>query len=225
MVIILTKIYFVRHCEALGNVQRIFQGVTDTDVTELGEQQLELLKERFSNINIDKIYTSPLKRAVKTALAVKGEKDIQIINEDGLIEINGGSIEGKKFADTFEAFPHLAEAWNNHPGDFAPDGGEPMSSAYERIWDTLMNIVKTNKGKTIACSSHGGVIRCLLCRLLFNNINELKNAPWSENTAVTLLEVDDDFKIKVSFINDVSHLPSELLPQRSRIARLVGAEK
>ena len=36
----LTKIYFVRHCEATGNLNRTFQGSTNTDITELGAKQL-----------------------------------------------------------------------------------------------------------------------------------------------------------------------------------------
>lgn len=226
MVIIMTKIYFVRHCEAMGNLDRIFQGVTDTDISELGQKQLECLKTRFADIKLDKIYSSPLKRAYKTALAVKGDKKVCIEKVKGLIELNGGSVEGKKFADTFKAFPDLADAWDNHPEDFAPKGGERMASGYERIWNTFRYIAKISKGQTVACTSHGGIIRCLLCRLIHNDIHQLKNVGWSENTAVSLFEVDDNMNVTVSFINDVSHLPKELLPERSRLSGvLTGAIK
>ena len=40
----MTKIYIVRHCEAIGNVKRIFQGSTDLDISETGAKQLEYLK-------------------------------------------------------------------------------------------------------------------------------------------------------------------------------------
>ena len=46
----MTKIYFVRHCEALGNVMRIFQGSSDLDITEDGAKQLEYLEKRFQNL-------------------------------------------------------------------------------------------------------------------------------------------------------------------------------
>ena len=59
----LTKIYFVRHCEATGNLNRTFQGSTNTDITDLGAKQLEKLSERFKEISLDKIYSSPLLRA------------------------------------------------------------------------------------------------------------------------------------------------------------------
>ncbi len=198
---------------------RIFQGSTDLDISQDGAKQLEYLKKRFENIALDKIYSSPLIRAQKTAQAIKGDKNCEIILLNELAELHGGVVEGRKFVEAFNTIEGLADAWDNHPQDFAPPEGESMRHAYERIWNTLKYVIENNKGKTIACSTHGGVTRCLLCRLLENDINKLKEIPWSENTAVMLLEADDDMKITVKFFNDVSHLPKELVPNsRSRLA-------
>lgn len=90
-----------------------------------------------------------------------------------------------------------------------------MRDAYERIWNTVKRIVADNSGKTIACSTHGGVIRCLLCRLLTNDISKLSEIPWSENTAVSLIEFDSDLNPTVVFYNDISHLPEGFIPSRS----------
>ena len=46
----MTNIYMVRHCEAMGNVKRLFQGSTDLDISETGEKQLEYLNRRFEEI-------------------------------------------------------------------------------------------------------------------------------------------------------------------------------
>lgn len=198
---------------------RIFQGSTDLDISEDGKKQLEYLEKRFQNIHLDKIYSSPLIRAQKTALAIKGDKNCEIVLLKELAELHGGVVEGRKFVEAFNSIPGLADAWDNHPQDFAPPEGESMRHAYQRIWETVQYIAENNKGKTIACSSHGGLTRCLLCRLLENDINKLKDIPWSENTAVMLFEVDDGMKIDVKFYNDVSHLPKELVPNsRSRLA-------
>ncbi len=215
----MTKIYFVRHCEALGNVMRIFQGSTDLDISEDGHKQLEYLKKRFDEIYLDKIYSSPLIRAEKTAQAVKGNKKCEIVLIKELAELHGGMVEGRKFKEAFNSIEGLADTWDNHPEDFAPPEGESMRHAYERIWEALQYIIKNNKGKTVACSTHGGLLRCLTCRLLYNDITKLKDVPWSENTAVMLIEVDDNININLKFYNDVSHLPKELVPDtRSRLA-------
>ena len=99
-----------------------------------------------------------------------------------------------------------------------------MRDAYERIWNTVKKIAAENSGKTVACTTHGGVTRCLLCRLLKGDINKLSEMPWSENTAVSLIEFDDALNPKVVFYNDVSHLPEELIPKRSRLSSFMGGK-
>lgn len=212
----MTKIYLVRHCEALGNLRRVFQGTTDLDITDLGEKQLEKLSERFDGIKLDKIYSSPLIRAYKTALAIKGNRDIEIEIYKDLSEIDGGIIEGKPFADTLEKDPVLKEIWLNHPEDFAPEGGEPMRESYQRITNAFWDIVNQNKGKTVACATHGGIIRCLLCKLIYDDISKLITVPLFDNTAIGCIEIDDSNKIELKFINDYSHLPSDMLRSSSR---------
>lgn len=222
---IMTEIYMVRHCEAMGNVKRLFQGSTDLDISETGEKQLEYLKRRFENIPLDKVYTSPLIRAYKTALAVIGDKGLTPIKYEGLREINGGIVEGRPFREAFAEIPGLADTWDNHPQDFAPEGGEPMNDAYERIWNAVKEIAADNCGKTVACTTHGGVMRCLLCRLLLGDISRLAEMSWSDNTAVTLLRFGSEEKPEVVFYNDASHLPPELIPKRSRLSSFIGEEK
>lgn len=213
----MTYIYLIRHCEAMGNFKRVFQGSTDCEISETGAKQLEYLKERFKNIKLDAVYSSPLIRARKTAEAAACGKGLEIITRQNLTELGGGVLEGRPFQEAFNSIPGLADTWNNHPQDFAPDGGEAMRNAYVRIYDEITELVRQNRGKTIAAASHGGVLRCLMCRVLYNDINRLKDVPWCENTAVTLLKIDDNDKISVEFFNDYSHVPPEYMPKRSRI--------
>lgn len=213
----MTYIYLVRHCEAMGNHKRLFQGSTDCEISEIGARQLEYLKERFKDINLDAVYSSPLIRAKKTAEAVAYGKGLNIITRKNLAELHGGVVEGKPFVQAFNAIPGLADAWNNHPQDFAPEGGEAMRDAYVRIYDEVLALARENRDKTIAAATHGGVLRCLMCRVLYYDITRLKDVPWCENTAVTLLKIDDNDKISVEFFNDYSHVPAEYMPKRSRI--------
>ncbi len=203
---------------------RIFQGVTDLDITETGEKQLLCLQKRFENVQLDKIYSSPLIRAYKTALAIKGEQNVDIETYNDLVELNGGFVEGKPFMETFNAHPEMKDAWFNHPEDFAPRGGESMRSAYKRSEKAFWDIVKENKNKTVACASHGGILRCILCLLLYNDISRLNDAPLLDNTAVCYFEVDDNLNVDVKYYNDYSHLPEELIPQKNRLSAFMGNE-
>ncbi len=220
-----TKLYMVRHCEAMGNVRRLFQGTTDLDISENGAKQLEYLSARFAEIPLDSVYSSPLLRAYKTAQAVVGGRELTITKKSGLCELDGGIVEGKPFAESFKSIPGLADTWDNHPQDFHPEGGESMRHAYERIWECVQEIVRANRGKSIAAATHGGITRCLMCRLLYNNIERLKDVPWCENTAISLVEFDDDLNPKLVFMNDHSHVPDELMPKRNRLSSFAGAKE
>lgn len=210
----------VRHCEAMGNVLRLFQGTSDFGISELGAKQLKFLTSRFENVNIDVVYSSPLLRAKKTALAVIGDKNLNMICEEGLAEICGGVLEGKPFAESMRQIGNLAQTWDEAPHEFDAPEGEPMKDAYNRIWETVLKIAKANKGKTVACATHGGVLRCLSCRILHNDITKLKGVPWHENTAISLIRFDDDFNPEFIIFNDTSHLPQELVNKKSRIASI-----
>jgi probable phosphoglycerate mutase len=201
----------------MGNQKRLFQGSTDCDISDTGAKQLEYLAERFKSIELDAVFSSPLIRTQKTAHAIADYKGLPVNLRENLVELHGGIVEGRPFQEAFSSIEGLADAWNNHPQDFAPQGGEPMRNAYERIYTEILDLAQQNRNKTIAVATHGGVSRCLMCRILYNDINRLKDVPWCENTAVTLLKIDDDNKIGVEFFNDYSHVPSQYMPKRNRI--------
>lgn len=214
----MTTMYVVRHCETTGNKARTFQGTSNTNISEMGAKQLELLSSRFETIKFDKIYTSPLKRAYKTALAISAKRGIAPIIRENLIELNGGIIEGMPYTEIYEKFPDLEICWLTRTQDFDPPEGESMRKVYERIWEEVISIAKENEGKTICISTHGGVIKALLCRVLKNDIEKIMEIPWNDNTAVNKLIFDDDFNCIAEFINDTTHLPKEFLPKENSLA-------
>lgn len=205
-----TTIILVRHCEAQGNHERIFQGATDCDITERGERQLEALSERFRTIEFDVLYSSPLRRARRTAEAVNLYHGLPVQIEPGLREINAGHWEGKRWADFPALYPDEARAWNLAPWDFAPKGGETMRQVYERISATVRSIAQKERGRRVAAVSHGCAIRNLLCYAHGWPIERLNEIEWCDNTAVSVLEFDEDGAISIPMENDVSHLTQEL---------------
>lgn len=216
----MTEVYIVRHCEALGNQARVFQGISDCDITELGARQLACVSERFRDVHLDAIYSSPLKRAYKTAEAVGKHHGLPITVMDKLIEINGGEIEGVCWVDFPVTRPDLEYHWSVEPHKFHPKDGEPMTSVYQRSWEAIQEIVAENDGKTVALASHGCTIRNILCHAQGKPIEELRTVDWADNTGVFLLRFDGGALPEILLFNDVSHLPKELLPKRSRITNL-----
>lgn len=205
---VMVKIYLVRHCQTLGNVNRMFQGCTDTEPSEEGLKQLELLALRFRNVHLDKIYSSNLGRAVKTAQSINKYHNIEHIELEGIREINVGKIDGMDWEKIPEKYPEFAKLWNDQPQDFISDGGETMREVFNRVSRTFDEIVSENEGKTVAIVSHGCALRNLMCYCLNKPIEELNSVDFGSNTAVSLVEVEDGVR-RVVIQNDVSHIPGD----------------
>lgn len=217
---IVVSIYIVRHCEAQGNKLKLFQGSTDCDITEKGEAQLRCLTERFRNIHIDRACSSTLLRAKKTALAAIGSKGIELETNKDFNEMNGGFLEGMSFEKIFTEYAPLEHDWNYNPHKFAPENAESMQEVYTRATKALETIVQDpeNDGKTILIATHGVVTRCIMCYVLYGQIERLVDTPWSSNTAVSLITYNKG-SFGVEFSGDVSHLPKELLPSPQKHLR------
>lgn len=205
-----TTIILVRHCEARGNHERIFQGATDCDITERGQRQLEVLSERFKTVSFDALYSSPLRRARRTAEAVNRYHGLPMQVESGLREINAGHWEGKRWADFPTLYPEEARDWNLTPWNFAPEGGETMREVFARMVNAVLGIVHKEQGRTVAVVSHGCAIRNLLCYAHGWPIERLNEVEWCDNTAVSVLEFAQDGSVTVILENDASHLNEDL---------------
>jgi probable phosphoglycerate mutase len=201
----------------MGNHLKVFQGSNDFEISPVGEKQIAALGERFKDIHIDAVYSSPFSRAKKTAAAIAAPKGLEIIENEGIREISGGIIEGKTLKEIFENHKELEDAWNLSPQNFHAEKGESMRSVYNRVSAAFMEIVRKNKDKTIAVVSHGAAIRNLFCFLIYGDIEKLIEVDWCDNTAVNLVEFDDNFKAEIKFLNSTEHLSEELLPSGSRI--------
>jgi len=209
-----TKVYIIRHAEALGNIDETFQGRIDKPVTEKGHKQLEALSERFKDIHIDVIYSSPLIRTRETADAVNKYHGLEIIYDEGLIEIDGGVWEGVKWAEIPEKYPLEYRLWTKEMHNYRIQDGECMTDVYERIRKTIDRIVSENAGKTIAIVSHGCAIRNYLCYAGGFGIEGLQDMGWADNTAVSYVEYNGNVP-ELIYKYDASHLPEELMTLRT----------
>jgi broad specificity phosphatase PhoE len=88
-----TVIYLVRHGETEWNVQQRLQGRENTDLNANGRQQANALADFFKSQQCTKIVSSPLKRALDTALSIATQASLLPVEiEDLLIERDYGSV-------------------------------------------------------------------------------------------------------------------------------------
>ncbi len=205
----MTTVYIIRHAESLGNSEGKLCGHYNIGLSKAGEKQLTCLAERFRYYHLDAIYTSPLYRAVKTAEALDLYGGPGITPDSELIELYCGDLDGKTWTQIRTDYPKHYRQWVEEPHNFVPQNGESMRHLYDRIWSAVSRIALKNDGKTIAITTHGGAIRCMLCRLLERPITDLADMPIVENTAVTKLVLDDG-KFTLVEGPEANHLPAEL---------------
>lgn len=205
----MTKIYFVRHCEAQGNTLGILQGRFDSDISGNSAKQLDLVSLRLRNVPFDAIYSSPLQRAYKTAQAINQYHHLEIRKDPRLTEIDMGDWEGHSWDDLAKKYPDIIRVWNEDTGHFTAPGGESVVQVRDRMWAAANAIADANPGKTVCAVSHGCAIRSFLCEALGKPLSEMNTVPWGDNTAVSVVEVENG-KARVLSMNDASHIPPDL---------------
>ncbi|QNK39160.1 histidine phosphatase family protein [Caproicibacter fermentans] len=206
----MTRLVFVRHCEAEGNTKGVLQGRTDCDVSGNSAVQLELVSMRLRNEPFVAMYSSPLKRAFKTAQAINRYHNLPIQVDKRLSEIDVGVWEGRSWAEIEREDSPMVAVWNEFPGKFHAEGGESMREVYDRMWTAALEIAGANPGKTVCVVSHGCAIRNLLCHALGWPVDRVGEIGWCDNTAVSVVDFDDELRAKVVKMNDASHIPPEL---------------
>ena len=95
------EIYFVRHGQTIWNVEKRFQGLSDSPLTELGITQAKLLGKKLKDIKFDKFYSTSLKRANDTANYIKGDRDQEIEIFDDEIEFTGDKMYEYRFVTLY----------------------------------------------------------------------------------------------------------------------------
>jgi broad specificity phosphatase PhoE len=161
----MTEIILVRHGETEWNVDEIFRGRIDIELNETGIRQAELLAECLSKIKIEAIYSSPLKRAMKTAEIISGYHKLDVDIATGLIDFNFGKWQGLSHQEVKDKYKELYAAWTNHPEQVKTPGGESLDDVRKRATGVVGNIIERYKG-TVVLVSHRVVNKVLICALL-----------------------------------------------------------
>ena len=144
-------LYIIRHGKTDLNAKMLMQGRSDHPLNDAGLAQAEEAAGRFRGmgVRIDKVYSSPLIRAVQTAEAIAPDADLVI---DGrLIEMDYGPYEGM---DLNDPDPEVLDFFMDFVNVPAPEGMEPLPAIVERLGEFLEEIKEEAAGQNILISTH-----------------------------------------------------------------------
>lgn len=189
------KLYIIRHGETDWNVKRRFQGRADIPLNEEGRRLARITSEALKETAFTKIYTSPLKRAYETAMIIKRERDIPVIEEPRIIEIGFGEYEGLCCGkDNFNIpDPEFMNFFDKPEAYKPPRGAEGIDELKARTADFLQEIVhnKNMENDTILVSTHGAALRGLLSYINGAGLKDFWKGGVHKNCAVTIVDVND----------------------------------
>lgn len=201
-----TKVFLIRHGETEWNKLGKFQGSTDIPLSKEGIVQAQCVSERL-NGNFDYIYSSPLKRAVKTAEIIAATKGIKPLIAKDMTEINFGQWEGLTRQEIEKNYPEEFIKWSRDKVEAPICGGDlSMLNASIRSKNNILQIVKAHRGKTIVIVAHGGIIKAGLIGI-FNWDMTMYQKLFLGNTSINEITFDDLLNPVIVTLNDTTHLP------------------
>ncbi len=161
-------IFLIRHGNTEFNEKKLFRGHFDVPLDSTGIEQAEKTGKFLKDIKLDIIYSSPLSRAYKTAEIIKKyqKSDMEIIREDGFIDLNFGDWEGKGYDEAKLLYPEIFEKWTRQPFKASIPGGETLYNAQDRSWETLKEIVSKSTCCFLAIVTHRVINKLLILKML-----------------------------------------------------------
>lgn len=216
------KMVMIRHGESTANQANVFTGWMDVDLSENGVKQAQMAGQKLKELAIpfDTVYTSVLKRAIKTAHIVMEESDnlyLPIKKSWRLNERHYGALQGLNKAETAEKYgdaqvhiwrrsyktkpPYLPELTTDKKYDKLDPEILPHC---ESLYDTLQRVLpywqdelapKILSGQNILVVAHGNSLRSLA-----------KHIEQIDDENITQLEIGTGQVIAYDFDSDLQLL-------------------
>lgn len=190
------KLILLRHGQSTWNQENRFTGWVDIDLSEHGTAEAHQAARQLkkTGCHIDLIFTSVLKRAIKTADIVADELGLpkQYIENQALNERHYGDLQGLNKDDMRAKFgAEQVQLWRRS-FDVRPPGGESLKDTCERVLPYYIAEIepKLKAGQTVLVVAHGNSLRGLIKKL--ENISNADIVGMEVPTGVPLVyELDE----------------------------------
>ena len=203
------KLYFVRHGRTLWNLEGRFQGASgDSPLLPESIDILKQLGQYLKEIPFDKIYSSDLPRAVKSAEIIQSQLHTPCPLESipDLREWQLGKLEGLKIATLNAIYPRQIKAFRSNLAQFDTRMFE-AESLYSTTQRTIRFIksLKESPAERILIVGHGANLTASLRTLIGYKEAHLRKEGGLANASLTVLETDDFETFTLERWNDTSY--------------------
>lgn len=168
-----TRLFLIRHGETTTASEFRYVGHMDVDITEHGIQQMNHLKNRFKEEEINALYCSDLIRTKKGATIISSGHPIEPVALKEFREINLGIWEGLTREEIMERYPQEYKQRLDDLANYRIKGGESFKDLQDRVVRKLLDILNESIGKNVMLVAHGGVNRAILFDILNLDLQRL----------------------------------------------------
>lgn len=200
----MTRLILVRHGESTWNLTGRYQGNIDTELSELGVRQSACVAERLRGMHLDAVYSSSLRRALHTAIAVALSHSLDIQVEEDLVEIDHGAWNGLLKEEVEKRYGPLLERWQLTPSQVKMPGGESLSDVARRVQRVLDRIADAHPQGSVAVCSHDAVLKTIVALSIGMDLDDF----WTvrmDNASITVIDYDREGS-HILVLNDTCHL-------------------
>ncbi len=196
------RLILVRHGETVENRKRIVQGHIQGTLSKEGVKQAKLLAKRLSDMRIDIIFTSDLKRAKDTAKEIiKLHPEAKLVEDKRLRERSFGIYDGKH-KDLV-----IKKVFQKNDFSHRPPKGESFEDVIKRVKSFYKEILKNHAKKTLLVVAHGGILVFFTRLVLGKSLKApTQRSEFQKNTAVTDLKISDNGMVRTLCLNCDKHL-------------------
>lgn len=188
------KIYLIRHGETAWSKSKQHTGRSDIPLTPFGEKEAMALAPRLKELQLKKVFTSPLKRVLRTC-ELAGFLD-QAEPSDDLLEFDYGDFEGLTISQIREKIPDWSLFKDGVPN------GETFEEASKRA-DHILNI-STQIDGDVAFFASGHISRIIGARWV-NFASKQAQFLALSTASISILGYEHEWRA-IQRWNDLSHL-------------------
>ncbi|WP_339320028.1 histidine phosphatase family protein [Paenibacillus sp. FSL R10-2734] len=200
-----TVLFLTRHGQTEWNLQKRMQGHQNSELTALGEQQAEWLRERLESEHLGAIYSSTSPRALHTAQILRGNRSLPIQQQASLMEINMGIWEGMNTVQIEQDYPLQYSHFFTSPDLYIPlPSGETYSRLEQRVIPTIEGIISDNVGLEVLVVTHRMTLKVIMAHFLGKSLQELGGLPDILSTALCKVTLTENHT-SVDLYGDTSH--------------------
>ncbi len=228
------RLLLIRHGLSSYNRENRIQGRNDlSNLTEEGLLQAKKAGEALHPLPIQVIYSSPLQRALNTAIEVGKNQKVTLnpIIDNDLLEIDLEPWSGLSVDDVKTKYHDAYRTWKKCPYDLTllrKNGNRfsPIKELMDQAENFLNKIFVAHdpdENQNVVVVAHNAILRCLILKLL----NEPKDGFQRlklDNSSISILNINKKenhkLDVQIESLNNTAHLNTSL-PKKTNNPRII----